>query len=138
MPKRDSNGQLVERTTGAKEINQWHVRDRGWLMIGYHFVIKRDGTIERGRPLSIPGAHVVGHNQHSVGICMIGGTKADGKTPENNFNEAQFASLKALLIELREKYPNAKIVGHRDLAPGRGCPSFEVRDWCASEGIKQH
>lgn len=117
---------------GVKEIDRWH-RQKGWKKVGYHYVIRRDGTVEKGRGLYEIGAHVRppdGINSTSVGICMVGGVKErDGKTPENNFTPAQWKSLGKLVDTLMELFPTATITGHRDLAPGRGCPSFSVRDW---------
>lgn len=112
---------------GLREIRQWH-RERGWLDIGYHFVIRRDGTVETGRPQGVVGAHVEGHNSESLGVCMAGGINAQGK-PENNFTEAQFESLRTLLDKLKVDYPSAKVVGHRDLDPRKACPSFDVASW---------
>ncbi|WP_337056748.1 peptidoglycan recognition protein family protein [Pseudomonas solani] len=112
---------------GLREIRQWH-RERGWLDIGYHYVIRRDGTVEVGRPQNVIGAHVEGHNSESLGICMAGGIDASGK-PENNFTAAQFESLRALLDKLKADYPSARIVGHRDLDPKKACPSFDVASW---------
>lgn len=112
---------------GLREIRQWH-RERGWLDIGYHYVIRRDGTVETGRPKDVIGAHVEGHNYESLGICLAGGIDASGK-PENNFTEAQFASLRILLAQLKGDYRSAQIVGHRDLDPKKACPSFDVASW---------
>lgn len=121
---------------GAADIDRWH-RAQGWACIGYHFVIRRDGTVEEGRELDVIGAHVSGHNTNSVGICLAGGvTEADVTKAENNFTEAQLASLKKLLLDLRKKYPKAKIQGHRDF-PGvkKACPSYDVKSWLKAEGI---
>ncbi|MGO3983368.1 N-acetylmuramoyl-L-alanine amidase [Pseudomonas sp. SAS7] len=118
---------------GAADINRWH-RAKGWRCIGYHFVIRRNGVVEKGRELDQIGAHVEGHNINSVGICMAGGvTEADINVPENNFTPEQFASLKHLLGELKEKYPNATIQGHRDFPKvAKACPSFDVKPWVAA------
>lgn len=121
---------------GAADIDRWH-RANGWACIGYHFVIRRDGTIEEGREVDVIGAHVAGWNHNSVGVCMVGGaTEKDVNVPENNFTPAQWASLKKLLGDLRKKYPKARIQGHRDF-PGvnKYCPSFSVGDWLKKEGI---
>lgn len=73
---------------GAAEIGAWH-RKRGFRSIGYHYVIRRNGAIETGRALSRAGAHVQGHNAHSIGICMAGGVSAEDFTrAENNFTPA--------------------------------------------------
>lgn len=113
---------------GAKEIDRWH-RAKGWFRIGYHFVIRRDGSIEHGREISEVGAHAYGVNERSVGICLIGGLAKDGKTAEENFTNAQWVSLEKLVNELEEQFPQARVVGHRDVTPGRECPCFEVADW---------
>lgn len=117
---------------GRQEIDTWH-RQRGWLCIGYHFVIRRNGALEFGRPENAIGAHVEGHNYNSIGICMVGG----GSDKEvNNFTDEQWATLSALLKEMRVKYPNATIQGHRDF-PGvsKWCPSFNVKEWVTKKGI---
>ena len=112
----------------AKDIDRWH-RERGWLGIGYHFVIKRDGTLEKGRHISASGAHAKGYNNRSIGICLVGGVAEDKKTPENNFTEAQMLSLKCLLMKLTEDFPQAEVIGHRDVNPHKACPSFNARAW---------
>ena len=115
----------------AKEIDRWH-RKRGWLKIGYHFVIKRDGTVETGRQLNEVGAHVAGFNSRSIGLCLIGGvTEEDGKTPEKNFTDIQWTALEVLLREMRGLFPEAKIVGHNELNSYKACPSFDVQEYLA-------
>jgi len=129
------------RDIGAREIDQMH-RQRGFRCIGYHYVIRRDGTVEKGRPDNEPGAHVEGFNSRSLGICLIGGVKVDGKTGENNFTPEQFKALKHLLDSLKFAYPAATILGHRDLSPDKNrdgkvspnewlkeCPCFDVGEW---------
>ena len=106
---------------GAAEMRRWHVEGNGWADIGYHFVIRRDGVVETGRPISRPGAHVKGHNNHSIGVCLVGGKSAQGGD-EDNFTEAQRTSLKAL-VALR---PDLQVVGHRDLNPGKTCPVLSL------------
>jgi N-acetyl-anhydromuramyl-L-alanine amidase AmpD len=131
---------------GAADIARWH-RQRGFDTIGYHFVIRRNGTRETGRPENTVGAHVRGHNLNSIGVCLAGGTNAAGK-PDNNFTAAQFASLEALLNELRGRYRKARICGHRDLSPDKNedgkitpnefikaCPSFDVAQWLTQRGL---
>jgi N-acetylmuramoyl-L-alanine amidase len=114
---------------GKAEITRWHMQ-RGFFTIGYHFVIRRDGSVEAGRPLDMPGAHVQGYNGKSIGICMVGGvTERDVNVAEDNFTKDQFKSLHALLRNLQPKFPNARIVGHRDLDRGKACPSFDVAEW---------
>ena len=118
------------QTSSAKQIDEWHksreTHGIHWKGNGYHYVIRRDGTIEYGRPLTEPGAHCVGHNRYSIGICYEGGldnngVETDTRTPE------QKATLRALLEKLHAQFPKALIVGHRDLAKdGRGCPCYDA------------
>lgn len=117
--------------TDAATIDRWH-RQRGFLMIGYHYVIKTDGIIEPGRDADAIGAHVEGYNANSIGICMVGGVDKAGKSV-NNFSELQFASLMALLQTLHAKYPKAIVQGHRDFPKvAKDCPCFAVKPWWAA------
>ena len=108
----------------AKDIRRWHVNDNGWSDIGYHFVIDLDGTIELGRPLKEVGAHVKGYNKHSIGICYIGG---GFDTPRDTRTVPQVHALRAMVLALKSLYPDAKVVGHRDLNNKKACPSFDVK-----------
>ena len=112
---------------GAAEICEWH-RERGWQEIGYHWVIRRDGTVEDGRDHGTPGAHVRGHNHHSVGICLIGGKAQDADAWEVNYTTEQYSALRELLRDLTRRYEGAEVVGHRDL-DARECPGFDVLPW---------
>lgn len=113
---------------GVREINAEH-RKRGYLGVGYHVIIKRDGTAEEGRPYDTVGAHTKGHNSTSIGICLIGGVN-DKLEADNNFTPAQFKTLDIVLQGLENKWPEATICGHRDMqGTATLCPSFEVRDW---------
>ena len=116
---------------GAEEIRRWHVQGNGWRDIGYHFVIRRSGVIETGRPIEQAGAHVSGHNADSVGICLAGGLDANMR-PEANYSPEQWAALKDKVLELKKAFPGAKVLGHRDY-PGvnKACPCFDVRKWAA-------
>ena len=107
----------------VQQIRQWHLA-RGFRDIGYHYVIYRDGSIHKGRPLEQAGAHCVGHNRHSVGICYIGGLAINGKTPADTRTVAQKAALTELLKELHAKSPHATLHGHREFA-AKACPSFD-------------
>jgi N-acetylmuramoyl-L-alanine amidase len=111
---------------GVSEIDRWH-RARGWVGVGYHFVVRRDGTLEKGRDIDAVGAHVKGYNNKSVGICLVGGVmEEDKKTPEDNFTQNQFDTVTALLKKLHDMYPESKIVGHRELDAGKACPCFDL------------
>lgn len=131
------------RDVTAKEIDGWH-RQRGWKKIGYHYVIRLDGTVEVGRPESEVGSHVQGHNADSIGIVYAGGLDAKGK-PKDTRTPAQVAAMTRLVQALAQKYPTASVVGHRDLSPDKdrdgtvephewlkACPSFDAPAWWAS------
>lgn len=110
----------------VQQIDAWH-RQRGFRCIGYHFVIYRDGSVNVGRPLCEAGAHTIGHNANSIGICYIGGCAADGKTPKDTRTTAQRAALVRLVAELKAKYPSATVHGHNEYA-AKACPSFNVQN----------
>ena len=99
------------RDFSAADIRRWHVADRHFSDIGYHFVVRLDGSIEVGRPL-----------RRSVGVCYIGGLDRSGR-PADTRTPAQRASLLALLTTLRRAFPRASIHGHHDFAP-KACPCF--------------
>lgn len=111
---------------GVETIRMWH-KQQGWLDVGYHFIIKRDGTVEEGRQVDVVGSHVKDWNSKSVGVCLVGGIDAKGKF-EANFTPQQMSALKCVLHELRGKYPQAAIMAHHDVAP-KACPSFDLRRW---------
>lgn len=130
---------------GADWIDRVH-RQKGWSRCGYHAVIRRDGTLEweltghNTRRIGKPGAHVggcgPGWNARSFGVCLIGGVKEDGKTPENNFTTDQFEALRAFIGAAVDALaiPEANVMGHRDLikitnASPKACPCFSVHEW---------
>lgn len=120
---------------GAKEIRSWH-KAKGWRDIGYHFVIRRDGRVEKGRGVAEIGSHVQGHNHNSVGVCLVGGVADDTLGPQNNFTRAQWVSLKKLVGELVQQYPQAKVLGHRDFPKvNKACPSFDAKQWAAQNNF---
>jgi N-acetyl-anhydromuramyl-L-alanine amidase AmpD len=139
-------------TTPVEVIDRWHAK-RGFrralewrlrqneplVAIGYHFVIYIDGSVATGRHVDEIGAHVVGNNRTSLGVCMVG---------TDRFAPAQWSSLAALITQLRGKYVDPmsdtgpRICGHRDLSPDQNndglvepwewlktCPGFPVAAW---------
>jgi N-acetylmuramoyl-L-alanine amidase len=113
---------------GVSEIDEWH-KARGWKGVGYHFVVRRDGTVERGRMVEEIGAHAHGYNLESVGVAMVGGVNDEGK-PDCNYTREQWAELDWLIAELQARFPDAEVIGHRDL-PGvsKACPCFDAIAW---------
>lgn len=109
---------------GADWIRNLHVNQNGWTDIGYHYVIRRNGDVEKGRPVMQIGSHCKGHNNFTIGICLVGGLNDDGK-PEDNFTLLQWTSLFALVAKLEEQYPIEKISGHNQYSD-KACPCFNV------------
>ena len=113
----------------AQQIDDWH-KSNGWSGIGYHFFVRKNGEIYRGRPLWAIGAHVQGMNDKSIGIC------AEGSYMRETMPEAQKQAIAKLLDYLKENYyPNAKIVGHREIGdsncPGDNYPLTELKNYKA-------
>lgn len=121
---------------GVKDIDRWH-REKGWMGCGYHLVIKRDGTVEEGRPLNKQGAHVRGQNSKSVGICLVGGMRrAKSPTPEINYTDEQMAALRETIDTLiADRFPAAQVKGHIDFDTGKTCPNFDAGHWYKTEEI---
>lgn len=107
----------------VEDINRWH-KERGWNMIGYHYVVYLDGSVHVGRSEDQIGAHCLKHNTNSIGVVYVGGLDAEGK-PKDTRTQAQKQGLRKLLTELKRKYPKAVIRGHRDFA-AKACPSFDA------------
>ena len=102
---------------------------RGFKGIGYHFYITKDGVIYPCRPGYEVGAHAKHYNAHSIGICYEGGLDKDGN-PADTRTPAQKRALVSLLQNLAIDYPDAEIIGHRDLPwVKKACPCFDVKKW---------
>lgn len=110
---------------GAADIDRWH-RQRGFDCIGYHYVVRLDGTIEEGRPYHREGAHATGWNKRAVGICYIGGLDSKGH-PCDTRKILQREALKTLILRLKKEHPGLiRILGHRDVAR-KDCPCFDAK-----------
>lgn len=112
---------------GVTEIDRYH-KDRGWNGCGYHNVIKRDGKLESGRPLSEVGAHCSGHNKDSIGTCLIG---------RNKFTDEQYSTLRRLHEDYEFTFPLIEIYGHRDFNKKKTCPNFDAIGWHELEKVKK-
>ena len=122
---------MWDRPTREKveEVRRWHMQDRGWKDIGYHFLIDRDGTLAEGRPLDQVGAHTQGHNTGTIGVSLFGGfgSSATDKFSEN-FTPEQDKALRALIKHLSSMYKITKVSGHNEYA-AKACPGFAVTKW---------
>lgn len=111
----------------ASEIHAWHMT-RGFDGIGYNYVITEDGDLQHGRPEYWIGAHTKGFNTESIGICITGTGAPNG---------SQSQTLHDLCFALAQRYPEATVVGHRDLAgiERTECPGFDVSDFLWTKSI---
>ena len=109
----------------ADTIRRWHMDGNGWSDIGYHYVIKVDGTLEQGRRVDKQGAHVKGHNADSIGICYVGGLR-NGEAADT-MTEAQEITLINLVNALRLIFGYMPISGHNEYS-SKACPSFNVQE----------
>lgn len=103
----------------TEDVRTWHIK-RGFADIGYHFLVRLGGDVERGRPVDIAGAHAKGHNADSIGVCYVGGGEGeDTRTPE------QKAAIARIIDSLRTVFGPMPVLGHREL-PGAAtlCPGF--------------
>ena len=137
MNKNKRNISLIVLHCSATRVNQNFTieqleachKARGFQTIGYHYYITKDGTLYPGRPESQMGAHAKGFNAHSIGICYEGGLDKDGN-PADTRTPAQKRALVSLLQNLAIDYPDAEIIGHRDLPwVKKACPCFDVKKW---------
>ena len=97
------------------QIDSWH-KANGWSGIGYHYFIRKDGTIYRGRPEWATGAHAQGKNHESIGICVEGNYDVEYVMPDD-----QKESVKAVLRDIKLRYPNTTVKGHKNVG-ATGCP----------------
>ena len=125
------------RKTTATDIDSWH-KERGFKRaddfrqrqefrlgsIGYHFVIGINGALWNGRHADEVGAHARRYNSHSIGICMVGRDK---------FTAEQWETLKFNVKAQLRKYPQAEVIGHREVNPKKTCPGFDVKAWLEND-----
>lgn len=116
-------------TCTAKQVDEWH-KSNGWSGIGYHFFVRKDGSIYRGRPIDKMGSHVLHRNHESIGIC------AEGAYSREYMPDKQKRAIAELLDYLKANYyPNAQIVGHREIGssdcPGKNYPLQELKNYKA-------
>lgn len=107
----------------VEQVHQWHLNN-GWSGIGYHFFVRKDGSIYRGRPENKVGSHAVNHNYNSIGIC------AEGNFQVELMSDAQKNALKELVSYIKGKYNISKVQKHLDVnttaCPGKNYPFEEI------------
>lgn len=107
------------------DVRKWHT-DKGWSDIGYHFFIELDGAIKIGRDINKAGAHVLGHNAHTIGVCYAGGYNKNMEAADTRTIE-QKKSMLLLISKLKELHAGASVCGHRDYPKvAKACPCFDA------------
>ena len=123
----------TNKNIGSEEINNLHV-DQGLNGIGYHYMIRRDGSIQRGRPVNIEGEHAINHNQRSIAVCFVGGINVPSETinltqyiSSSSLTRSQFNSFDHFCRAFYNVWPGGQIVGHSDIDTLTNDPGFDVR-----------
>jgi hypothetical protein len=126
---------------GAEDVHQWHL-DRGFSGCGYHYIFKRDGSIQRGRPINIEGAHAaeLGHNQYSIGVSHVAGYNCvSGTLNPNRFissesiSDAQWKAQKDFLEVFYRVFPGGQVLGHNQTDNNKTDPGFDVDTYILNE-----
>lgn len=119
-----------------EQVRKWHVDGNKWSDVGYHYLVKLDGTIQPGRAVSVMGAGVKGHNRDTVHVAYVGGCDDSGK-PFNTLNDDQRAAIYQVCTSLVRVFGPLLVIGHNDLTDEKACPSFKVTtelgqlvEWC--------
>lgn len=117
--------------TTAEDIAGWHI-EKGWTGPGYHFCIESDGKLIMTRTIDRVGAHVLGHNDHTLGVCLVG----DNTTARDRWVAPQIETLKRTLSVLGVIFPESKVLGHRDLPDtATECPGLDIRELLGLEPL---
>jgi N-acetyl-anhydromuramyl-L-alanine amidase AmpD len=123
----------------VKEVEKWHVVDRGWKAIGYHYLIGRNGEVVQGRPIEMIGSHARGQNKDSIGIALFGGFGSDADDlATEHFTPVQLAAAYDLIRKLKGQYniSNEKVIGHNRIS-SKACPGFRVQKWLAGMSLSE-
>ena len=123
----------------VKEVEKWHVVDRGWKAIGYHYLIGRNGEVVQGRPIEMIGSHAKGQNKDSIGIALFGGFGSDADDlATEHFTPLQLAAAYDLIRKLQGQYniKNERVIGHNRIS-SKACPGFRVQKWLAGMSLSE-
>lgn len=131
LTKRNKTTHIVLHHASAKnctvnDVHRWHINN-GWAGIGYHFFVDKNGNVFEGRPVDKVGSHCSGHNQSTIGIC------AEGQFETETMTVSQKMAIAELLNYVQGLYPQAVVVGHRELkataCPGKNYPLSELKNY---------
>jgi N-acetylmuramoyl-L-alanine amidase len=117
----------------VETIRKWHVDERGWSDIGYHYIITKNGDIHECRPIEKTPAAVLNHNNEMAAICLTG---------DKVFSDSQFRGLRSQVqaLQFDHSIPNENVKGHNEYSghETRGCPNFDVKDKLWGTSQKQY
>lgn len=138
LTKRKGTNRIIVHNSGVtvrqsvEIIHNYHKNTRGWAGIGYHFYVRTDGSIYRGRPEDTIGAHATGANSDSIGICF------EGNYDEETMSDIQIKAGQELVAYLKSKYSISKVQRHSDVGktscPGTNFPFDEIVNGQTVEG----
>lgn len=127
----------TSQDTKVSSILKYWKDVKGWNSPGYHFLIEPNGNINRLLPIESVSNGVRGHNVDSIHISYIGGVDDSGR-PLDNRTPKQVLSQLQLLIDLKDQFPMANVLGHRDFeGVTKACPSFDVKKWLTHVGFNR-
>lgn len=136
LDKRTKTARIILHHAAAssctvEQVHSWHLGN-GWDGIGYHYFIRKDGSVYRGRPENTVGAHAGNNNGDSIGICFEGNYEKETMPP------AQFDAGVELIADILRRYGSLKIIGHRDVnstaCPGKNFPFDKMVSWAKNKG----
>ena len=112
----------------VEDVRDWHVKGNGWSDVGYHWLVKLDGTVQEGRPMERIGSHVRGQNKSSIGIAYVGGMDKDMNEWIDTRTPEQKDAIFNLLMDLKFQFPDAVVYGHNDFTDKKVCPCFNAKE----------
>lgn len=128
---------FIDQDLGAEEIHSVH-QNMGFSGCAYHYIVKRDGTVQRGRPLNIKGAHAaeLGHNNYSIGFAFVAGYNCTSGTRNPNryisadsITQAQWDSAKKFVGTFFRVWPGGQVLGHNDTDNNKVDPGIDIESW---------
>ena len=137
---------FTNQNIDAEDVHAWHL-DRNFSGCGYHYIIQRDGKLQRGRPLNIKGAHAkkFGHNSYSIGLAFAGGFNCPSGTPNpekftssDSFTEEQWNTYAMFVESFYTVWPGGQAWGHSDTDPGKIDPGFDVQQYVYNKFNKEN
>ena len=130
------------REVSRADIEQWHIKERGWSKVGYSDMLHLDGSLENlidwNNDMVISGHEISngarGYNSKSRHVVYVGGMDKDSRTAKDTRTIMQEQSLAVYVAYHLLRYPNIKVIGHNQIS-NKACPSFDVPQWMEDMGF---